>query len=80
VKVDNARVDLVGDEWTPLESRGLISLLAVGEGHVTAEGLVLVDVVPRTEVEGTGAGAGHMVAGDDNDVFTGAVGRFLAAL
>jgi len=130
VKVDNnARVDLVGDEWTPLESRGsivllhgggqtrhswratgeklaatgwravsfdlrghgdsswspdgdysmdahisdvtaicarypdpilvgaslggLISLLAVGEGHVTAQGLVLVDVAPRIEVEGT---------------------------
>jgi pimeloyl-ACP methyl ester carboxylesterase len=129
VKVDNARVDLVGDEWTPLESRGsivllhgggqtrhswratgeklaatgwravsfdlrghgdsswspdgnysmdahisdvtaicarypdpilvgaslggLISLLAVGEGHVPAQGLVLVDVAPRIEVEGT---------------------------
>ena len=129
VKVDNARVDLVGDEWTPLESRGsivllhgggqtrhswratgeklaatgwravsfdlrghgdsswspdgdysmdahisdvtticarypdpilvgaslggLISLLAVGEGHATAQGLVLVDVAPRIEVEGT---------------------------
>jgi len=32
---------------------GLTSLLAVGEGHVKAQALVLVDVAPRIEVEGT---------------------------
>ncbi|GAB2483257.1 alpha/beta fold hydrolase [Jatrophihabitans fulvus] len=32
---------------------GLVSLLAVGEEHVTARALVLVDVAPRIEVAGT---------------------------
>lgn len=32
---------------------GLMSLVAVGEGHVRARGLVLVDVAPRIEAEGT---------------------------
>lgn len=42
---------------------GATALVAIGDGHVAAGGLILVDVVPRTEPEGYHRVRGFMAAG-----------------